>query len=63
MCGLVKRNLYNSASKEITINTTFFMNGRRGKQNENTNKILQYKDSIYRGREVKTLGSIIKIPS
>jgi hypothetical protein len=39
------------------------MNGRRGEENENTNKILQHKDSIYRGGEVKTMESIIKTPS
>ena len=56
------------------------MNGRKGEGNENTNKILPHKDSIYMcvcvcvclyiyiyiyiyGKEVKTMGSIIKTPS
>jgi hypothetical protein len=34
MYALVKRNLYNSASKEITINVAFFLNGRRGETNK-----------------------------
>jgi hypothetical protein len=44
------------------------MNGRREEGNENTSKILPHKDSIciyihINGKEVKTMGSIIKTPS